>query len=248
MARIIDNVIALRIIYLLVQPFEQTDAFKLGLIDASGKKLKKAETREEKNSTSMLHRLVWNLKRIINMAPGGSTRIGSMVAAYTLVKEAYESNITVDDSTKYFTENFDRVWNLPFGERDLVEDAFSVLLEDAPANSTAAVSTDVPVFRRPRKFAEFDVSDDVFDKFKNGKAKFRRWATYLNLEDVEQKKIYDFAKKNPRGIIVLKNSAGSIKGIRYSRKGSGNWANIKRSPKELAESLVYDTIDVGIIV
>lgn len=248
MARIIDNVIALRIIYLLVQPFEQTDAFKLGLIDASGNKLKKAETREEKKSTSMLHRLVWNLKRIINMAPGGSTRIGSMVAAYTLVKEAYESNITVDDSTKYFTENFDRVWNLPFGERDLVEDAFSVLLEDAPANSTAAVSTDVPVVRRPRKFAEFDVSDDVFDKFKNGKAKFRRWATYLNLEDVEQKKIYDFAKKNPRGIIVLKNSAGSIKGIRYSRKGSGNWANINRSPKELAESLVYDTIDVGIIV
>lgn len=248
MARIIDNVIALRIIYLLVQPFEQTDAFKLGLIDASGKKLKKAETREEKNSTSMLHRLVWNLKRIINMAPGGSTRIGSMVSAYMLVKEAYESNITVDDSTKYFTENFDRVWNLPFGERDLVEDAFSVLLEDAPANSTAAVSTDVPVVRRPRKFAEFDVSDDVFDKFKNGKAKFRRWATYLNLEDVEQKKIYDFAKKNPRGIIVLKNSAGSIKGIRYSRKGSGNWANINRSPKELAESLVYDTIDVGIIV
>ena len=65
MARIIDNVIALRIIYLLVQPFEQTDAFKLGLIDASGKKLKKAETREEKNSTSMLHRLVWNLKRMM---------------------------------------------------------------------------------------------------------------------------------------------------------------------------------------
>lgn len=244
MARIIDNVIALRIIYLLVQPFEQTDAFKLGLIDASGNKLKKAETREEKNSTSMLHRLVWNLKRIINIAPGGSTRIGSMVAAYMLVKEAYESNITVDDSTKYFTENFDRVWNLPFGERDLVEDAFSVLLEDAPANSTAAVSTDVPVVRRPRKFAEFQVDDDVFNKFKNGKAKFRKWSEYLNLEDSAQKQIYDFARKQPRGIIVLKDSTGNLRGIRYSRKGSGNWANLKRTPKQLAESMVYNSIEV----
>ena len=81
MARIIDNIIALRIIYLLVQPFETTDAFKLGLIDANGNKLKKASTAEEKKATSMLHRLVWNLKRIINLAPGGSTRIGTMVAA-----------------------------------------------------------------------------------------------------------------------------------------------------------------------
>ena len=39
MSRIVDNVIALRIIYLLVQPFETTDAYKNGLIDANGNKL-----------------------------------------------------------------------------------------------------------------------------------------------------------------------------------------------------------------
>lgn len=245
MARIIDNVIALRIIYLLVQPFEQTDAFKLGLIDANGNKLKKATTPEEKKSTSMLHRLVWNLKRIINMAPGGSSRIGSMVAAYILVKEAYEQDIPESASTEFFNENFDRVWNLPFEERELVEDAFSVLLEDAPVNSTGpAVSTDVSTIKKPRKFAEFQVDDEVFAKFKNGKAKFRKWSEYLNLEDATQKQIYDFARKQPRGIIVLKNSTGDLRGIRYSRKGSGNWANLKRTPKQLAESMLYNMIEV----
>ena len=245
MARVIDNIIALRIIYLLVQPFETTDAFKLGLIDAHGNKLKKASTTKEKKATSMLHRLVWNLKRIINLAPGGSTRIGSMAAAYMLVKEAYEQDMPESASIEFFNENFDRAWNLPFDEREIVEDAFSVLLEDAPVNSTgSAVSTDTPTIKRSRKFAEFQVDDDVFNKFKNGKAKFRKWSEYLNLEDSTQKQIYDFARKQPRGIIVLKDSTGNLRGIRYSRKGSGNWANLKRTPKELAESMVYNSIEV----
>lgn len=84
---------------------------------------------------------------------------------------------------------------------------------------------------RRRKFAEFSVDDDTFGKFKNGKSKYRKWSNYLNMEDTSHKQIYDFARANPRGIIVLKDSKGTMKGIRFSRKGSGNWANIKRKPK-----------------
>jgi hypothetical protein len=218
-------------------------------MDANGNKLKKAQSPEEKNATSMLHRLVWNLKRVINLAPGGSTRIGSLTAAYLLVRESYEEGISEEDSERYFTENFDRFWNLPFEEREIVEDAFSTLLnleEDAPANASgAAVSTDQPAIKRTRKFAEFQVDDDTFSKFKNGKAKFRRWNQYLNLEDSSHRDIYDFARKNHRGIIVLKDSTGQMKGIRYSRKGSGNWASLKRKPKELAEAVVFNQIEVG---
>ena len=242
----VDTAIALRIIYLLVKPIESFDAYKLGLIDASGKTIKKAKTPEEKNATSMLFRLVWNLKRVISLAPGGSTRIGSLAAAYLLVKEAYNNKMTEEESTKYFTENYDKMWTMPFEEREIVEEAFRVI-EDAPANASgAAVSTDVPTIRpkTARRFAEFNVDDKTFDAFKNGKAKFRRWSNYLDLNNEEHKQIHEFARKNPRGIIVLKNSAGHIKGIRYSRKGSGNWANIQRKPKALAESILYDEIFV----
>jgi hypothetical protein len=81
MGKIIDNLIALRIIYLLTVPFDKTDAYKNGLIDANGNKLKDAETPEEKNSTSMLHRLCWNIKKVFALVPGGKTRLGSLAAA-----------------------------------------------------------------------------------------------------------------------------------------------------------------------
>jgi hypothetical protein len=234
---------------LLTVPFEKTDAFKYGLIDANGNKLKNAKTPEEKNSTSMLHRLVWNIKKVFALVPGGKTRIGSLAAAYLLVRESVEAQHSEDQALIHFRENFDRVWNLPFEERDLVEDAFEALSEDAPANSTGAgVATDTPVKKSKivRRFAEFQVDDDTFGKFSKGKAKYRRWNQYLNLEDNSHKEIYDFAKKNPTGIIVLKDSKGTLKGIRYSRKGSGNWANIKRKPKQLAESFytIYDEIEI----
>ena len=41
MSRTIDNVIAFRILYMLVTPFDATDAFRLGIIDANGTPLKK---------------------------------------------------------------------------------------------------------------------------------------------------------------------------------------------------------------
>lgn len=249
MARIVDNIIALRIIYLLVQPFESTDAFKLGLIDAQGNTIKKAETSAEKNSTSMLHRLVWNLKKVIALAPGGSSRLGSLTAAYLLVREAYEQKMDTPLSTKYFTENFDRVHNLDFEEKEFVVDAFEVIAEDAvAANVTGApVSTNEPVIKKTRKFAQFKVSDQTFDKFKDGKAQIRRWSSYLNLEDATEKKIYDFAKANPRSVMVLKDSKGRMKGVRQSKRGSEDWANVKRNPKQIAESVFFKEIEIDTI-
>ena len=41
MGRFVDSIIAYRILYLLVTPFDQTPAFKLGIIDAKGKELKR---------------------------------------------------------------------------------------------------------------------------------------------------------------------------------------------------------------
>jgi hypothetical protein len=243
--RVVDSIIALRIVYLLTVPFNKTDAYKLGLIDENGNKIKNAETSDEKNATSMLHRLVWNIKKVFALVPGGKTRIGSLVAAYMLVRESHEMKLSEEDSLKYFNENFDKVWNLPFEEREWVEDALTTLSEDAPANATGeGVSTNTPTVKRGRKFAEFQIDDDTFSKFKNGKSKYRRWATYLNLEDSTHKQIYEFATKNRTGIIVLKDSKGTLKGIRYSRKGSGNWANIKRKPQQIVESSLYTEIEI----
>jgi hypothetical protein len=159
--RIADNLIALRIIWLLSTPFEKFDAFKLGLIDADGKKLKKAETSEEKEATSMLHRLVWNLKRVIALAPGGKTRIGSLVAAYLLVKEAHDKQWNEYQLDEAIVANFQLYRDIRFIEEEiLVETALKMLDEEgvvsgAPTNATGpATSTDIPTIK-PKKTALF---------------------------------------------------------------------------------------------
>jgi hypothetical protein len=153
--RVVDNLIALRIIYLLVTPFQETDAYKLGLIDDKGRNLKKAASSEEKNATSMLHRLVWNLKRIINLAPGGSTKIGSLAAAYLLVKEAVDNNWSEKRLVEEAVEKMNLYSQITFIEEEILVEkclrSIDNMKEDAPANATGpAVSTDVPT-KSPKK-------------------------------------------------------------------------------------------------
>lgn len=236
--RILDNAIALRILWLLITPFENTDAYKLGLISANGDFLRKAKTPEENNATSMLHRLVWRIKKFINMVPGGSTRIGSMVAAYALVRECIERDNFLPALE---TLNESQTTQLDEDTLELIEEFMSALEEDgAIANVTgSAVSTNEPVARKKKRAkGTFKVSAPTFDKFKTGKAKFRRWGTYLNLDDDVEKEIYHYAKKNPRGILVLQDEQGRSKGIRYSKHGGGNWHGIKRKPKAVVENFL----------
>ena len=85
--RAADLVYTFRFLTLLVTPFEKTEAFKLGILDKNGKKLKKAKTSEEKDAYTPFHRLVFNVKRLMEKVPGGSSSIASYAAALYLIKE-----------------------------------------------------------------------------------------------------------------------------------------------------------------
>ena len=89
MSRAIDLIITYRVIKLLVTPFEKFKAFELGIIDADGKnliKMKQVKGSDRKHYT-MLHRFVFNLKRILRKVGLGS-RLGSFaVALALLIKE-----------------------------------------------------------------------------------------------------------------------------------------------------------------
>jgi len=64
----IDAFITFRFLKLLVTPFDKTEAFKYGIIDKSGKVLRKYKTLEridERKAYTILHRLVFNVKRLI---------------------------------------------------------------------------------------------------------------------------------------------------------------------------------------
>ena len=90
MSRPVDLLIAYRVIKMLVTPFEKQPAFKYGIIDKDGKVLKKYKSitgSQEKRSYTVLHRFVFNLKRILAKV-GIRGKLGSFaVAAALLLRE-----------------------------------------------------------------------------------------------------------------------------------------------------------------
>lgn len=108
---LVDTYIVYRIIRLLVTPFDETDAFKTGVIDANGKLLIDTSkmTDKQADSYSLFNRLVFNIKRLIEKIPGGKTKIGTFAAALLLFKEQMgdeEGKIVLEKSfMTYLKEN-----------------------------------------------------------------------------------------------------------------------------------------------
>lgn len=88
-----DVVYTIRFLKLLVTPIEDTEAYKLGIIDEKGKRRKDfndntLENREAlRDHYTAFHRLVYNIKKLMAKAPGGSSRLASYAAALYLIKE-----------------------------------------------------------------------------------------------------------------------------------------------------------------
>ena len=113
MGRAIDSLIVFRFLKLLVTTFKDTKAYELGIIDERGKNLRKARklnTEEEREAYTILHRLVFNIKKLIEKVPGGKTKLGSYAAALFLIKEHVKDKIEDWDMLekefyKYVKEN-----------------------------------------------------------------------------------------------------------------------------------------------
>ena len=140
MPRIVDNLIALRILSMLIKPFVETEAFKLGIIDKKGKNLIKPSfftTDEQRNAYTYLHRLVFNMKKIINKLPGGESKLKSLATAYFLIKEYYESN---SRTTSLMEDRFHKLMEMDIvlaEETILIEKYIKSLNEDGGAGGVS---------------------------------------------------------------------------------------------------------------
>ena len=109
MSRAVDLFVTYRFLKLLVTPWNKQEAFKLGIIDKNGKALKKAKDlgkEEERASFTLLHRLVFNCKRIMSKIPFIRSQLGTYAAALFLLKEHYKiENLPEAEITKYLLEN-----------------------------------------------------------------------------------------------------------------------------------------------
>ena len=106
MGRAIDLFVTYRFLRLLTTPFEKTDAFKLGIIDKDGNRVKlpkstkpavELATTELKNAYTILHKLVFNIKKIFAKVPGLRTKVGTYAAALFLLKDTFKEHIEDPD-------------------------------------------------------------------------------------------------------------------------------------------------------
>jgi hypothetical protein len=159
MGRAIDLFVTYRFLKLLTTPFEKTEAYKLGIIDDNGnrimqKGIKKPQvplvTTQEKNAYTILHKLVFNIKKIFAKVPGLRTKVGTYAAALFLLKDTFKESVDDPDMfekefMKYLKENdieFDNEISeevigfgeiLPKGEYVLVNDILNKEEEELSA-------------------------------------------------------------------------------------------------------------------
>ena len=96
----IDLFVAYRFLRILTTPWEDQPAYKLGIIDKDGKLLKRStslRTIDEKQAFTLLHRLVFNLKRILSKIPGVRTKIGTYATALFLLKQHFGGQVEDED-------------------------------------------------------------------------------------------------------------------------------------------------------
>ena len=110
MGRAIDLFVTYRFIKLLVTPFKDTDAFKLGIIDKDGNRImpppkggvrqtkpETLSTSEEKAAYTVLHKLVFNIKKLFAKVPGLRTKLGTYAAALFLLKDTFKESVDDPD-------------------------------------------------------------------------------------------------------------------------------------------------------
>ena len=191
-------------------PFKDTDAYKLGIIDENGNRVIAAEpkqkgivqrkkptplnTIEERNAYTILHKLVFNIKKIFGKVPGLRTKLGTYAAALFLLKDTFKESVDdpdvfekefmkylkeqgyeIDDSISEEVIGFGEV--LPKGEYVLVNDILNKEEEELTAkkgDKVIAFQDEAPI----DSVLGVDIFSVVHEKSKE--------VIYVSLEDIKE--------------------------------------------------------------
>ena len=156
MGRAIDLFVTYRFIKLLTTPFEKTDAYKLGIIDENGNRVmpppvnnvrqkvpEPLRTTAEKNAYTILHKLVFNIKKIFAKVPGLRTKVGTYAAALFLLKDTFKES--VDDA-------------------DMFEKEFMKYLKEEGVELDNSISEEVIGFGEVLPKGEYVLVNDILNK------------------------------------------------------------------------------------
>lgn len=130
---VVDLFLVYQFLRRLATPFNEWDAYELGIIDERGNLLKKRRelrTVKEREAFGIFDLMITKIKRLIEKVPGGKSRIASYAAALYLIKEDWE-HMTEEEMEASIEEYFNSLDE----STDYKFELFAKMLEDAPANA-----------------------------------------------------------------------------------------------------------------
>jgi len=212
MSRFLDSIITFRIFQKLNQKWDETNAFKLGIIDANGKVLRKyseLKTTEEKDAYTLLDRLVFNIKRMLEIVPLGKTRVATLFTSIALLKEELMERGVSENDISILEEKLDSI--------------LQPIMEDVAANSVgdgSSTSTNVGVplggMVRRRNWVDrkekifntqvFELSPEDWNKAFKGRQKGQKWSDFFPDDHPVGKEIKAYHSSYPKKPILVKNS------------------------------------------
>lgn len=147
-----DDLYSIRFLVLLTTPWKNTKAFKFGIIDDKGNKLKDPQSPEEIKAYTTFHKLVFNLKKLIEKVPFGKSSIAKYATALYMLKEETSVDLTEDFLDyieeplveKYILENSKYI--KMFGNAFIKKDN-ELILEDGCFTSGMDISSP-PLFKK----------------------------------------------------------------------------------------------------
>jgi len=161
---VVDIFVVYQFIKRLATPFNKWEAFKSGVIDASGN-IKIPQNRrntKQKLSFKIFDLLVLRLKKLLAIIPGGRTRLASYAAALMLIKEDWETKTEqeiIHESNDTFIDYL-RLYKLDNYTRALEEMPTNAMGSGAITGGGVNGPDDVLVAKKARKkYKEQNVED-----------------------------------------------------------------------------------------
>lgn len=154
---VLDTVYTFRFLKILSTKWENTKAYKLGIVDEDGEPLKKSSelmSNEEKDAYTPFIRLIFKLKRLMGKIPGGKSAVARYGAAIALIKEHEEEVTSMGINLKMLEEGLKKYIGTELNECDGSGG-------DGPTNKTSGIAgKDQPLGKGKVKRRK-EVVDDI---------------------------------------------------------------------------------------
>ena len=219
MQRLVDLYIVFQLVKKLTTPFNKTDAFKRGIIDAKGNVLRPYKTLtdpKDKAAWTWLDILMNNLKRLLAKIPGGQSAFFTYTMAFWLLKEP----ITKLQKASRFNES--QLSEAVLGasadkyltEATVLTEQLSALSADIGKGQTGETRNQPSDMFAGRRV--FSVDSATFHRCRLGKRKHARYEEYVgNGPSGQAIREYGRSRHGRRGIILVDETTGAMLYLRH---------------------------------